>query len=216
MKNDKLNSFIRLSLSSITIATRTFTHRFQRYVPGIVTALLLSVTTAAWGQLPRMRGTLYTDGCYYILKANPVIPPGQPGYLVLERQGCRLLLADGRIYYHDDRTQIWQDEVTGRQYAANGTNTSGYIQDSNAGANMEKARRITMGLCTGESISEFNSCLDKRAAVKRDDEKYYHTQAEDKRVANKYRDSQEDFRRSLDKSDQSRKEFEKSLDKPKR
>src|SRR5213593_889426 len=89
MKNESLNSFIHQSSSSIRMATGILTRHFRWYVPRIAAALVLSVTVAAWAQLPRNRGTLYTDGCYYILKANLVIPAGQPGYLVLERQGCR-------------------------------------------------------------------------------------------------------------------------------
>ena len=163
MKIETLNSLIRRS-SSITIATSTFTRHFRHYVPRIAAILLLSVTTAAWGQLARYRGTLYTDACYYILKANPFVPLGQPGYLVLERQGCLQLLADGRVYYHDDRTQIWQDEATGRQYmVANSSSTSAYIPDSKARANVEKARRIAMGLCTGRNIARFHQLFRQKS-----------------------------------------------------
>jgi hypothetical protein len=167
----------------------------RKSAPLVAAALLLSLTTAAWAQLPRNRGTLYTDGCYYILKANLVIPAGQPGSIVLERQGCRVFGRDGRLYYHDFKTQIWQDELTGTKYAfanrgwivlgeyrtqqqqTNQANTDGLNNQefldpgtlktyNHAQDTIDKGTATGMGLCGGNS-SDFNKCLDNEGQVKR-------------------------------------------------
>jgi hypothetical protein len=76
--------------------------------------LFFSVS-ATWAQLPRYRSTLDT-GCYFIVKANLVIPSGQPGSIVLEPQGCRVFGRGGRLYYHDFRNPDLH-ELTGTEYA---------------------------------------------------------------------------------------------------
>ena len=130
----------------------------RKSAPLVAAALLLSLTTAAWAQLPHDRGTLYTDGCYYILKSNLVIPAGQPGYLVLERQGCRVLGRDGRIYYHDYRTKIWQDELTGTEYVL--TNR-GWMDLADYQAQQQQTKRDPLdGVSNPVTLQQLQQTLD--------------------------------------------------------
>lgn len=210
--------------------TQLLTKFIRQSAPLVAMALLLGLIPAAWAQLPRNRGTLYTNGCYYILKANPVIPAGQPGYLVLERQGCRVFGRDGRIYYRDDRTQTWQDELSGAEYAftsrgwvvlaeypaqqrqtkrgdSDGLNNQGFLDPESlkmynqARDAIDKGNAAGMGLCGGNS-SDFQKCLDKKAEIQRE------TTAD----ANKVYTERQDFNKAMDKGYTQRQDFNKAMD----
>jgi hypothetical protein len=170
--------------------THVLSKLIRKSAPLVAVALQLSLTTAAWSQLPHNRGTLYPDGCYYILKANLVIPAGQPGYVVLERQGCRVLGGDGRIYYYDYRTKISQDELTGTEYVLTNrgwmvlTEYQAQQQQTEPGNSdglnnpatlkvykqaldtVNKGTNAGMGLCGGNR-SDFDKCLEREAQARR-------------------------------------------------
>jgi hypothetical protein len=211
----------------------------RRSAPLMAAALQLSLTTATWAQLPRNRGTLYTDNCYYILKANLVIPAGQPGYLVLERQGCRVLGRDGRVYYHDYRTKIWQDELSGTEYVlTNGGWTvlaeyQAQQQQTQRGPldgvsnpvtlqlykqtldNLDKARKGMMGMCGGNrsDIDQCNKEMQAKRQAKADADKAYWTKQDSDKAADKAYWRKQDSDKAMEKTAEAQREREKDWSK---